>query len=110
MDYPYIETGTRILELRKKRCLTREKLAEMPDISIQFLSDIEKGRKSMTIATLQRLSEALMVTTDYIVFGESRLQTEIDPEFMELCKTLSPDKQQQAVKLLRVFFEAVTGN
>ena len=46
MNYPYEETGNRIFMLRKERGLTRERLAEMADISVQFLADIEKGRKT----------------------------------------------------------------
>ena len=67
MNYPYEETGKRIFKLRKERGLTREHLAEMADISVQFLADIEKGRKNMTVTTLRKLSSALMVSTDYIV-------------------------------------------
>ena len=69
MNYPYEETGKRIFKLRKERGLTREHLAEMADISVQFLADIEKGRKNMTVTTLRKLSSALMVSTDYIVNG-----------------------------------------
>ena len=38
-----------------------EKLAELADISVQFLADIEKGRKSMTILTLKKIAAALLV-------------------------------------------------
>ena len=67
MNYPYEKTGNRILKLRKDRGMTREKLAELADISVQFLADIEKGRKNMTVTTLRKLSSALLVSTDYIV-------------------------------------------
>lgn len=51
-----IEVGARITELRKQRGYTREKLSELADVSVQFLADIEKGRKSMTVATLKRIA------------------------------------------------------
>ncbi len=103
MVYPYSETGKRIWELRKEQSLTREQLAESANISVQFLADIEKGRKNMTITTLKKVSSALMVTTDYIVYGK----TEYENELMELCKAIPNDKQKQAVKLLRVFLESI---
>ena len=103
MVYPYSETGKRIWELRKEQSLTREQLAESANISVQFLADIEKGRKNMTITTLKKVSSALMVTTDYIVYGK----TEYENELMELCKAIPNDKQKQAAKLLRVFLESI---
>ncbi len=110
MNYPYSEIGNRIWELRKERNLTREKLSEMADISVQFLADIEKGRKSMTIATLQRLSEALMTTTDYIVFGRDNLSETIDSELLGLCLSLSMSNQKRAAKIIRAFIDAMNDN
>ncbi len=62
--------ANRIMSLRLSKNLSREKLAEKPNISVQFLADIEKGGKNMIVTTLRKLSEALFVTTDYIVNGK----------------------------------------
>ncbi len=105
MDYPYVETGNRIFALRKERGLTRERLAEMADISVQFLADIEKGRKTMTITTLRKLSSALLVTADTIVNGNQNASADVVAELWDICLSLSPEKQRQAVKLLRTFAE-----
>ena len=107
MEYQYEEVGKRIRNLRKELELTREHLAEMADISVQFLADIEKGKKNMTVTTLRKLAASLMVTTDYIVNGREDPSSEITIELFDLCKTLPPERQRQAAKILRVFFEAV---
>lgn len=107
LNYPYEETGKRVLQLRKERGYTREKLAELADISVQFLADIEKGRKNMTVTTLRKLSNALLVTTDRIVNGEEKTSDEIDNELNDLCKMLSPAMQHKAAKLLRLFIESI---
>lgn len=107
MEYPYAETGARIWQLRKNQGLTREKLAEMADISVQFLADIEKGRKNMTVTTLRKLSAALLVTTDYIVNGNEMSFWEDENELLLLCRALPTEKQANAAKLLRVFLEAL---
>ena len=39
------DVGKRINEIRIHREYTREKLSELADVSVQFLADIEKGRK-----------------------------------------------------------------
>ena len=107
MDFPYEETGKRVLRLRKERGYTREKLAELADISVQFLADIEKGRKNMTVTTLRKLSKALLVTTDSIVNGSDEDSSDTKSELYDLCKMLSPAMQQKAAKLLRVFIESI---
>lgn len=110
VNYPYTEVGERILKLRKQQGLTREKLAESADISVQFLADIEKGRKNMTVTTLRKLARALMTTTDHIVNGIDPELAETDNELITLCEALPPQKRRQAAKLLRVFLEAINAN
>lgn len=108
MDYPYTETGNRIWNLRKAQGLTRERLAEMADISVQFLADIEKGRKNMTVTTLRKLASALQVTTDFIVNGNESERSETD-DIIEICKTLSSEQRCYALKMLRLFAAAMKG-
>lgn len=107
MKYPYEETGSRILMLRKQQGLTREQLAELSDISVQFLADIEKGRKNMTVTTLRKLSAALLVSTDFIVNGIEQTEPEIETDLLRICKSLSRTEQAHAVRLLRVFAGAI---
>lgn len=100
------EVGKRITDLRKKRGFSREKLSELADISVQFLAEIEKGRKSMTVNTLRKVSSALMVTTDYIVNGNK--DEKGNSELLSLLNTVPASKRQQAEKLLIVFLEAIS--
>ena len=100
-----IEVGARITELRKQRGYTREKLSELADVSVQFLADIEKGRKSMTVATLKRISAALLVPTDYIVNGTA--ENGDNDGIISILNTLSHKNKKQAEKILTVFAEAV---
>lgn len=65
------EIGQRLRALREEKALSREKLAEAADISVQFLADIETGRKGMTVQTLRKLVLALHCTADDIVFGRT---------------------------------------
>ncbi len=105
MDNQNTEVGKRIAELRFKRGYTRERLSELADISVQFLADIEKGKKSMTIATLRKLSSALLVTTDYIVNGTTIQNSNSD--IISILDSLSDKNKKQAEKILTAFAEAV---
>ena len=100
-----IEVGARITEMRKQRGYTREKLSELADVSVQFLADIEKGRKSMTIATLKRIAAALLVSTDYIVNGI--IENGDNDGVISILNTLSNKNKKQAEKILTAFAEAV---
>lgn len=105
MDNRNIEVGQRITELRKKRGYTREKLAEFADISVQFLADIEKGRKGMTVNTLRKIAATLNVSTDYIVNGT--LLAAPGDELSAMLASMSGDAKKYAEQLLMVYNEAL---
>lgn len=66
-----VEMGARVKEKRKDLNYTREVLAELVDISPQFLANIESGKKGMSFATLTKLCKCLGVSCDYIVLGKT---------------------------------------
>lgn len=67
--------GKRILTKRKQLGLSQEELAEKAGITIQMLSTAERGAKGMRPINLLKISEALNVSADYILTGNS---TEVD--------------------------------
>lgn len=108
MDNQIEEVGKRISDLRKSYGYTQEKLAEMADISIQFLVQIERGQKTMKVGTLRKISAALSVSSDYIINGTSAYSE--NAEINALLSTLSEDDREHASKLLKVFVEAIAKN
>lgn len=98
------DVGKRIEATRKQRGYTRERLSELADISVQFLADIERGRKSMTVATLRRIAAALDVTTDFIVNGTEYSENE---RINTMLAALSPYHKEQAEKLVALFAETI---
>ena len=61
MDYP-----NRIRELRREQNMTLQMLAGRIDISIAYLSDIEKGNRHGSAATRARIADALGVSVDQL--------------------------------------------
>ena len=59
-----IAVGRRIRTIREARGMSREALAEIVDISPQFIADIEYGNKGMSIRTLFFLKQDLGLTSD----------------------------------------------
>lgn len=67
MDYKKV--GYRIRLERTNLNLTREKLAELLDLSTNFLGHIERGEKKMSLDTLVKIASILHVSLDYLVYG-----------------------------------------
>ena len=63
------EIGERISRRRKHLGFTQEQLAEQMDVSIQMISNLERGMKAIRIDNLVKLSRILNVSTDYILTG-----------------------------------------
>ncbi len=69
MEIDLKEVGRRIYQSRISLGMTQEKLAEMMDVSIQMISNLERGNKEIKISNLVKLSSILGVSTDYILTG-----------------------------------------
>lgn len=110
------EIGSRIRSQRESLGYSREKLAELSEISNSFLSDIERGERGFSVALLGRIAKVLGLSADYILFGReqtadltpitdmlSGLDEKYIPELQELLgaylKTITiAEKHEQAVR------------
>lgn len=63
------QIGKRILERRKQLRLTQEELAERANITSQTISSAELGKKALRPENIIKVSEALDVSTDYLLRG-----------------------------------------
>lgn len=93
------EIGIRINMRRKELNLTQEQLAELMDVSIQMISNLELGKKAIRPENLVKLCTALDISADHILRG-----TYADWEMSELnkkIKRLSVDDQ----KMLDLFVD-----
>ena len=64
------EVGRRIAERRKKLGMTQEMLAERGDMTPQFVSYAEAGKRAMRPENLLKLASALGVSADYLLTGD----------------------------------------
>ncbi len=65
----YITFGRELRKLRQQRGLTQEKLAELVDLSVPYISHLERGTKKPSLVVLTRLAESLGVTVDQLLTG-----------------------------------------
>lgn len=59
--------GERLRQIRREKKLTREKLAEMVEISPRFLADVEFGKAGVSLSNLVLLCRTLDVSADYLL-------------------------------------------
>ena len=64
-----IEIGDRVRELRKSRGLTQERFAETLELSENSISQIENGKKGMSLQTLFTICKHYKIPADYLLFG-----------------------------------------
>ena len=84
------EIGRRIMERRRKLGLTQEALAEKAEVTAQFVSYAEAGKRAMRPENLMKMASALEVSADYLLTGEI-----IDKDLLILAdkmSALTPDQ------------------
>lgn len=72
-----IAIGARIKEIRTKKNISQEKLAELIGVcNGTHLSNIERGYCGISIPKLVYICQALNVSADYLLFGTSSIDVE----------------------------------
>lgn len=100
------DIGKRIRKTREHYGFTRERLAEMANISPQFLVHIENGTKSMTANTICNLARALNVSADYLLFGLE--DTDLNRTLaMEALVSLLPEDRMLAERVLQTVLQMI---
>lgn len=64
-----IKIGQNIRQIREDAGLTQEKLADILGIGDKHVSAIERGAVGLSLPTLVRICEALLVSADRVLFG-----------------------------------------
>lgn len=70
--------GQRIRERRKEQGLTLKQLAEKTDLTVTYLSDVERDRTRPSLKTLGRVAEGLGIGTTDLMAGADDLGDKTD--------------------------------
>ena len=63
---------TRIRNSRENQGYTRERFAEMLDVSVSYMAEVERGKTGVSLKTLVKICKVLGLSADYILFGDER--------------------------------------
>ncbi len=91
------DIGKRIHNRRKQLMLTQEQIAEKMNVSIQMVSNLERGNKAIRIDNLVNLSQILDISTDYILTGKATTE---DNEGLTTRIAQLPTKDRKMIEML----------
>ena len=108
VKYDRASAGSRIRRARKAAGLTQIKLAEIVGMHENNLSEIERGKRGMSLDCLMTFSRVLNIGTDYILFGESG--GAVDTPAQKLLADLDPKQREYVEKILELSVDFVKEN
>lgn len=98
-----MEMGNRLRIAREAAGFTQEYLAELVDVSVQYMSDLERGKVGASLSTLRKVCNSLHVSADYILFG---LEEKNDiSDVVERLRYLTPKQLTIVERLINVVLD-----
>lgn len=93
MSLNYSIIGVRLKQARLNKKITQEKLAEMLDVSVAYISRIERGSTNINLKRLSELCNILEVSEGEILNGTSKTSNSyLSKEFNTLFKSCPTEK------------------
>ena len=103
----HMHVGTELRRIRKSRRLTLAQVKGGTDLSVSFLSDIERGRTNPSLETLNRLSRCyelpvneLLGTTGYYTNGNGNGKRVYPPGFRDFISQMGDTVSEEMQDLL----------
>ena len=93
IDYGVI--GSRIKQARLAKNMTQEDLADKIDISVAFLSRVERGNAHLNLRRLTQIAEVLKVSPGYLLTGSNTTSKDyLKEDFKNILDKCSPEQQK----------------
>lgn len=100
-----VQIGIRVKKAREAAGLTQERLAELVDVTAQYLSGVERGAVGLSVPILSRICSVLLVSSDFILTGDNDLSdvTNITTRLSRL----PPEHIENVEELLNRYLEGI---
>ncbi len=106
MHIDYKQIGTHIKQARKARAMTQEKLAEQLDVSIGYVSQVERGITKISLDLLAAIATILDCEISFLLDGVSIARKNyLSNALLEQINPLSPEKKKFLLKLIPMLDE-----
>lgn len=95
MSPDYSVIGRRIKTARLEQNLKQEELADKLDVSIAFLSRVERGSSKINIRRLTQIAELLNVSPAYLLTGSNTVSKDyLKEDFRIILDKCTPEQQK----------------
>lgn len=96
------EIGHKIRLEREMLNLSREKLAEITELSPFYIGQIERGERRMSLDTLIKFADTFNVSVDYLLFGSNLYNEDLELKgFHTILETACNDYNDELNKDLK---------
>lgn len=103
MSLDYSVIGERLKKARTEKGYTQEQLAEKIDVSVAFLSRVERGKAKINLNRLDQLCNLLEISEGNILNGVgSTSKNYLSNEFSDLLKSCPPEKLKLIYDIAKV--------
>lgn len=87
--------------------LTQEFVSDKAGITLRFYQMVERGEKSVSLDTLIQFSKALIISTDYLLFGD--FSYNLESPLVEVLNGLSQPQREDALRILQIYAKSCKG-
>lgn len=95
MTPDYYVIGRRIKQCRLDRKMTQEELADEINISVAFLSRVERGNAHLNLRRLTQIAEVLKVSPGYLLTGSNTTSKDyLKEDFKNILDKCNPEQQK----------------
>jgi transcriptional regulator with XRE-family HTH domain len=115
MTIDYQKLGLRIRQMRQEHKLTQQKLAELADLSPNYVGKIERSASVISIETLVKLANALHTPVEYFLQDSLIEMTpnEYEEEILAMLRKMTVKEKAFALenmKLCKTFCQSLLDN
>ena len=96
----YLELGKKVKQLRKRNGLNQDDLANLLKLSRSQISNLESGRRNLSIKQLEKLCEYFQVEISYFIMSET---TDSCLDLIEKAKVLFGSNQISNIQKEELF-------
>lgn len=90
----YKEVGLKIREVRLRKNLSQESLAEKCNLSSAYISYVEQGKKKLSLKSIISIANSLGVTVDLLLGDETKNNVYLDSTLNNLVKDCNIQEKQ----------------
>ena len=99
--------GDKLRELRRSRAMSQEQVANIAEITTTFLGQVERGTKSISVQTLEKVCNALDVSlSDFFstVKKHDKNMDDISSKILHQLHGKTESEKQAVLKLIKLVF------